>query len=167
MQLARLWPGLREICSDAPLNAAELAAALEGLTPVVRTLEALDLRVSKDADKVTDADPDTADEERIKPGAMPRAAAALCNLGGLRRLKIDLSGEPGTVGVLAPALQASTSLSSLELIGGTWHEGARPLKVLDLRPGPLRELTLYCVGKLNALRTMPRLGGVTKLRLYG
>ena len=67
-----------------------------------------------------------------------------------------------------PALPSLTSPSALVLAWGTWFwEGAQAPQPLDVRPGPLRELILNFSGKAHALPTIPRLGGVTKLRLSG
>ena len=69
---------------------------------------------------------------------------------------------------LAPALPALTLLTSL-VVGGAqlyWDSEYVPAQ-LDVRPGPLRELSLFGGGELDVLCALPRLGGVTKLRLFG
>ena len=129
---ARLSPGLTDICfENAPLDLDELAAAFEGLAAVAPTLQALDFWVVEDAI-----------EDESRPGSIQLAAEALGHLSGLRRLTVMWDRETGPAGVLAPALRALTSLSSLAVRGVAWREGAQPRQPLDERRGSLRELVL-------------------------
>ena len=167
MHMARLCPRLREVSTEVPLAAAELAAALEGLAPAARTLEALEFSVGDYTDDPPDTDADTADEEERELGAAPGAAEALGHLSGLRRLSVGWDRQPGAAALLA-SLSAPTLLSSLKLDIGEWWEGAQPPQAPDLRPGSLRKLALECDDAqhaLHALRAIPRLGGVTNLEL--
>ena len=153
--VARLRPRMQELLCDS-LDACELAAALEGLAAVAGTLEVLDLDLYPMTDDYTD------DAENLINSTMPRAVEALTRLSSLRRLSVYW--EHDALRLLAPALPALASLTSLVFVGGEQWERAQPQQQqLDLQPGSLRELTLTCQETLHGLRAMPRLDGVTKL----
>lgn len=132
-----------------------MAGALEALDAAVSALEALSVRLSKSC---------------LEPGSVPRAAAALGRLAGLRRLRVDWSveGPPDAEGLLAAALPSLPALSSLEV-----RCCPGPLTLppqLALAPEALRELVLthgLATWSHAALAAAPQLGGVTRLDICG
>ena len=69
--------------------------------------------------------------------------------------------------MLAPALPALPSLTSLHVRGGPLDDDEQPPPQLDLRPGSLRELSLKDCPVLAIICSVPGLGGVTKMEVIG
>ena len=114
--IARQCPWLDELSCELD-DIKGLAAALEGLAPAADTLEELSLSI----------------EKPVEPGAaVPRAAEALRQLGGLQRLVVGKWEGPGAEQLLALALPALASLSSLEVTALEDSADAQPREI-DLR----------------------------------
>ena len=165
MHVVRLCPRLRHMrlrCNDDTDAGVGAAAVLDDLAAVAGTLEVLEINCPA-------------------PGGEAHVGAALARLTGLRRLQIDwdLAWPPDAEGLLAAALPALTSLSSLAVtsLDHEFEEDDSEEEDVDLlphpgwqAPGSLRELGLTSYDShwaLGLLRSAPVLAGVTKLKLWG
>lgn len=148
--LPRLCPRLQRVCvgthnSGEPAMGAALCGALESLRAVRPSLEELDLDLSCAC---------------LRAGSIPRAAAALGALQGLRELKVTWWGNgPEEACPLPEALPALSALTSLTLsLTSPSSLGGCPASLRDLT---LRGWAASCV--LGTLRSAPQLAGVTRL----